>query len=595
MVTLPHHVEDTALARLFLGPRRSQEAAWFSLPGGRVLFHAGEESDRLYFVLAGRLGVVQRAEGQEPQFLGVIRPGEPAGEMAMIAGTAHTATVVALRDSELLAMPRAAFLQAIQRDPAIMAELAHLMILRARHTSGGGSAGEPAVFGFIGLCPGVGVRDLVDKLEAVIADLGYSVAAAGAEVQSAPTEWFSNLEERHDIVLYAAEHEDVGWKSIVGRQVDRLFCVGLANTPAPATPQSFAAPPLLEQRLVDLLLIHPAGRASPQHTEPWIEAARAARHFHMRRDDRGDLARLARRLTGQSVGLVLSGGGARAYAHIGAIRALHEANVPIDVLGGTSMGAIIAAGVAMGWSDEELDWRIRKAFVETSPLDDIAFPIIAMIRGDKVRERLNEHFGDAQIPDLWLPFFCVSTDLTAGVYHLHRRGLVREALRASIALPGILPPVSVGGHVLVDGAVTKNFPTDIMRSMHLGPIVGVDVAEARGITVEDVEAPTSVWRWLLSGDWRRGPPIVSVLMRSATISTAHEQAAARAYTDLLISPDIGPVEIRDWKAYDPAVDAGYRAMSDALAKLDKPVTELRRRPTLAERRASDALMAVQRS
>ena len=273
MVTLPHHVEDTALARLFLGPRRSQEAAWFSLPGGRVLFHAGEESDQLYFVLAGRLGVVQRTEGQEPQFLGVIRPGEPAGEMAMIAGTTHTATVVALRDSELMAMPRSAFLHAIQRDPAIMAELAHLMIRRARHTTGG-SLSEPAVFGFIALCPGVGVRELVDRLERTIAEMGYSVAAAGAEVQSAPTEWFSNLEERHDIVLYAAEHDEIGWKAIVGRQVDRLFCVGLGDKAAPKTAQDFAAPPLLEQQLVDLLLVYPAGGGPPQRTEPWIEAAR---------------------------------------------------------------------------------------------------------------------------------------------------------------------------------------------------------------------------------------------------------------------------------------------------------------------------------
>jgi NTE family protein len=591
VVSLPHDVEDTALSRLFLGPRRSQEATWFSLPGGRVLFHAGEEADRLYFVLAGRLGVVQRAEGQEPQFLGVIRPGEPAGEMAMIAGTPHTATVVALRDSELMAMPRSAFLQAIQRDPAIMAELAHLMILRARHV-GGGSAGEPAVFGFIGLCPGTAVRELVDQIEQAVAGLGYSVAAAGAEVQHAPTEWFSNLEERHDIVLYAAEHEDIGWKAIVGRQVDRLFCVGLGDRPAPTTPQGFAAPPLLEQRLVDLILMQPPGAKSPHDTDPWVEAARAARHFHVRRGDHAGIDRLARMLTGQSVGLVLSGGGARAYAHIGAIKALRDSRVPIDFVGGTSMGGIIAAGVAMGWSDQELDWRIRKAFVETSPLDDIAFPILAMTRGDKVRDRLAEHFGEVLIPDLWLPYFCVSTDLTAGAYHVHRRGLLKQALQASVALPGILPPVSLGGHVLVDGAVTKNMPSDIMRSMHLGAIVGVDVAEARGITAEDVEVPASPLRWLVTGEWRKGPPIVSVLMRSANISTAHEQAAARAFTDILVVPDIGPVEIRDWKAYDPAVDAGYRAMLEAIDKLGKPVSEIRRRPTRAERRAADAAVAM---
>ena len=582
---LPEHVEDTALARLFLGAKRSSDVAWFSLPGGRVLFHAGEEADRLYFLLAGRLGVIRRDEGQERHFLGVIRPGEPAGEMAMVAGTPHTATVVALRDSELMALPRDAFFSASQRDPSVMTELAHLMILRARR-AGGTFGGEPAVFGFIGLCPGTAVRELVQSLDVEITRLGYAVASAGAEVQSAPTEWFSNLEERHDIVLYAAEYDEINWKMIVGRQVDRLFCVGLGENDPPPGPLTYAAPPLVEQQLVDLILMQPKALSAPLGSDAWMQSTPAARLFHVRIGQRSDIQRMARMIVGQSVGLVLSGGGARAYAHIGVIRALREAGTPIDFLGGTSMGAIIAAGIAMGWDDEELERRIRKAFVDSGPLDDIAFPMIAMTRGERVRERMQEHFGDVEIPDLWLPYFCVSSDLTDGVYKLHRRGLLREALRASIALPGILPPVCQDGHVLVDGAVTKNFPADIMRSMHLGPIVGVDVAEAHGLNPEDVRPPSSIWRWLLSGEWRKGPPIVSVLIRSATISTAHEMAAAREYTDLLILPDIGPVEIRDWKAFGPAVDAGYRAARAALANLPHPVTELRRRPTLAERKAS---------
>ncbi|MEI9964096.1 MAG: patatin-like phospholipase family protein [Caulobacteraceae bacterium] len=225
------------------------------------------------------------------------------------------------------------------------------------------------------------------------------------------------------------------------------------------------------------------------------------------------------------------------------MRALREAGVPIDFVGGASMGGIIGAGVALGWDGEELDRRMRKAFVESSPLDDIALPMIAMTRGRKVAARLAEHFGDVEIPDMPLPFFCVSSDLTAGVYRLQQRGLLRRVLEASVALPGILPPVIEGDHVLVDGGVTKNFPTDIMRSMHRGPTVGVDVAEARGITAEDVQAPASLWRWIASGDWRRGPPIVSVLMRSATVSTAQEMEVARQHSDVLILPELGPVEI----------------------------------------------------
>ena len=121
--------------------------------------------------------------------------------------------------------------------------------------------------------------------------------------------------------------------------------------------------------------------------------------------------------------------------------ALREAGVPIDFVGGVSMGAIIAGAVAMGWDDAELDQRIRKAFVESSPVDDVALPLIAMTHGLLVGARLKEHFDEKQIPDLWLPFFCISSNLTSGSYQLHRRGSLRHALRASIA---ILGPVAAG-------------------------------------------------------------------------------------------------------------------------------------------------------
>ena len=138
-------------------------------------------------------------------------------------------------------------------------------------------------------------------------------------------------------------------------------------------------------------------------------------------------------LAGQSVGLVLSGGGARAYAHIGAVRAMQERGVPIDFLGGVSMGAIIAAGYAMGWDDPEMERRIRKAFVGASPLDDMALPLIAMTHGEKVRQRLAEHFGDRNIADLWLPFFCVSTNLTRSALSVAPTRAWSARLRASLS------------------------------------------------------------------------------------------------------------------------------------------------------------------
>ena len=586
MSPLPDIPVDSALARLFSQAEVQAEATWFSLPGGQTLFAVGDRSDQLYYVRAGRLGAFRREPGNEVQFLGVIRPGEPAGEMSLIADAPHSADVVALRDSEIIAVPREVFLAACEAEPDVMIELAKLMMLRSRQAVTRGGMGEPSVFGFASLGQFGALRPLVERLAREIARLDYSVTCVGVEAQSAPTEWFSDVERVHDFVLYVAEAADGGWRHVVARQVDRLFQVGRGDRdpPKPAAAAALASP-LQAQRLVDLILVHPPDTSRPSGSEAWLDAAEPARLFHLRRDHDPDVERIARVLTGQSVGLVLSGGGARAYAHVGAVRALRERGVPIDFVGGVSMGAIIAAGVAMGWDDAEMERRIREAFVDSSPLTDIAVPLLAMTHGMMVNERLAHHFGDTQIADLWLPFFCLSSNLTTGAYQMHRRGLLWKALRASISLPGILPPWTDDNNVLVDGAVMKNFPADVMRASQLGPIVGVDVTAGRSITADDVARPASVWRWLWSGQWRRGPPIVSLLMRAATVSTSRDLMAAREATDLLVLPEVSKVEIRDFGAYAPAVAEGYRATIEALDKLGRPVQALRRRPSLEEQAA----------
>jgi NTE family protein len=595
MSRLPDIPDESALARLFQQERVQEEAVWFSLPGGQTLFSAGDRSDQLFFVRAGRLGAFRREQGQEAQFLGVIRPGEPAGEMSLIAEAPHSADVVALRDSEIIAVPRDVFFEACESDTTVMIELAKLMMLRSRQAVTRGGMGEPSVFGFVSLGQTTALRPLMERLAREIGRLGYHVTTIGAEAQSAPTEWFSDVERTHDFVLYVAEVADGGWRQVVARQVDRLFRVGRGDRNPPKAEAVVDVPsPLQAQQLVDLILLHPPDTTRPHGSEAWLDVAKPARLFHLRRDHDGDIQRIARILTGQSVGLVLSGGGARAYAHVGAVRALRERGVPIDFVGGVSMGAVIAAGVAMGWDDEEMERRIKEAFVDTSPLSDIALPLLAMTHGLKVNERLAHHFGDTHIADLWLPFFCLSSNLTTGAYQMHRRGLLRRALRASISLPGILPPATDHQNVLVDGAVMKNFPADVMRASQLGPIVGVDVTTGRSITADDVARPVSIWRWIWSGDWKRGPPIVSLLMRAATVSTSRDLKAAREATDVLVLPDTSKVEIRDFSAYQPAVAEGYRATIEALDKLDRRVQALRRRPSLAEQGAKKALAAAGR-
>ena len=565
---------DSALTRLFEREWEAGNARWFSLPGGSPLFEAGERSNQIFLLHAGKLGAFRKEEGLDRQFVGVIRPGEPAGEMAMVGGTPHTARVVALRDSEVLAMDAEEFFAAADDDPHVMLEIARLVLNRARHASTRQSTGDPAVFGFVATEKTGKIRPLIGRIARFMAEMGHAVTVVGSEAAGAPTEWFSNVEADHEFVLYVAEAGERAWGELVGRQVDRLFRVGRGDRPPPAM-NGRTSETMEAYKLVDLMLIQPAHLDQPRGSAAWLDATGAARLFHVKTDSDPCAARMARLLTGRSVGLVLSGGGARAYAHIGALRALKAAGVPIDFVGGASMGAIIAASLAMGWDQEELERRIREAFVQTSPLDDIAFPLIALTHGRKVNQRLEDHFGEVEIPDLWLPFYCISSNLTQGTYELHQRGVLRHALRASIALPGVMPPSTLAGEVLVDGAVMKNFPADIMRSIQRGPVVGVDVTRGRSISTQDIAMP-SLLTWILSGEWRKGPPIVALLMRAATLSTNREVLAARDATDVLVLPDVDHIDIRDWKAFDVGAEAGRLATETVLAGLERPVVDLRR-------------------
>jgi NTE family protein len=571
-----------ALRGLFERALHAGDAVSFALPGGMPLFRAGETADQLYWLRAGRLAVVTRPAHGEPRSLGIVRAGEPVGEMAMVAQATHSADVVALHDCEILALPRDVFFKAIGREPTLMTELARLMVARARETAAGVVAGEPSVFGFVAVCDGARIRVTVDRIAVAIRALGYGVAVIGAEAASAPTEWFSNVAHVHDFVLYVAEADEGAWRTLIGRQVDRLFRVGRGESKPPAAAPSNGGETLQSQSFVDLILLQSPTCAAPRGSALWSAALSPARLFQAREGDQADIERLARVITGQAVGLVLSGGAARAFAHIGAIRVLHERKTPIDFIGGVSMGAVIGLGLAMGWTMEELEHRIRRAFVESSPLGDVAIPMIALTHGRRVRARLAEHFGDRQICDLWLPFFCVSTNLTTGGYQLHRHGLAREAVRASLSLPGVLPPVIDGDNVLVDGAVMNNFPADVMRTILPGPIIGVDVGRGRSIDAHDLVKPVTLWRWLFTGAWRHGPPIVSLLMRAATVSSGRDLAAARAATDVLILPMIDHIEIRDWRSYDPAVAAGELAAREALDDVQGAVTDLRRRAPLED-------------
>ncbi len=547
------------------------DVAHFSVSGGQQLFAAGSPADAIYFVLSGSLGAFTPRIDGSSEFLGHIRAGEPVGEIALVAGESHNNDVYTLRDSELIRLTRQGFMKLIKSSPGLLERLTRVLLLRLRKSRRKQpQRAEPRVFTLLATSPSIDLDLRTKTLARELEKLSLKVKIVDESDADKDSRYFDDLEARHDIVLFKATIGNSNWYRMSMRYADRIWVMARADA-HPSTPlMPDDENPTRQFKLVDVILLHHGNSRVGATPEKWRSAAKASRLFHWDGLADDDACRLARVMAGRSVGLVLSGGGARAYASIGAVRALREAKCPIDFVGGTSMGGVVAACVAANWSNEEIDRRIRKAFVESNPLGDYNLPVVGLVKGLQVDRRLEEHFGDMMIESLDIPYFTVSTNLTHGVIRIHREGLLRHALRASIALPGILPPVVDNDQVLVDGGVLNNFPADILKDMHRGRNIGVDVGQAdKGLNAEDFINPPSFFRWTLKHGFKAAPPIAALLMRAATVSVDPNEGAQ--HIDMLVLPNSEDIEIRDWKAYDRVVEAGYTATKRALNEINGPL------------------------
>jgi NTE family protein len=222
------------------------------------------------------------------------------------------------------------------------------------------------------------------------------------------------------------------------------------------------------------------------------------------------------------------------------------------------MGGIIAAGIAMEWGIDELTARVKDAFVDNKPLSDFTLPLIALFRGANVSRLLQKHFGETRIEDLPRPYFCVSSDLTSGHDYIHRTGLLWRALRASVALPGILPPVTAeGGHLLVDGGVMNNLPVDVMAQEARGPIVAVDVSGEIDLRADDDRYGERTLFSLIAQRMRGSPSIISILMRAGTVGSNLQRRSVRSLADFLYEPPLAGIGMRDWDGFERAIAQGY--------------------------------------
>jgi predicted acylesterase/phospholipase RssA len=558
------------------------------LAGGAMLFDQGEAGDTLYIVVHGRLRVSVAGARGARRVVAELGRGESVGEMALLTGERRSARVEAIRDSMLLALSRAAFERVVEQYPRVMTQLARQLVERLKLSL----RGAPVAHFLSTVCvvpavPGARIGMFCKRLAYALGAIGPTLhltrfAAGGAlaaganEIARSGAEntrllaWLNEQEERYAYILYEADEADPAWSRLCERQADRIVLAARAEDDEPAaarTSQQLGQTPGSARR--EFVLLN-ADAPLPGLMQRWLEALPGVQAWHHVADNKeAQVARFARLLVGRGVGMLLGGGGARTFAHIGVLRAMQEAGIEVDAIGGVSGGAIIGAQAAAGVSPREIKARAQDEFLRRGSLLDFTVPIVSLIRGERFARMLARLFADTRIEDLPMRFFCVSANLSQATMRVHDRGMIWRAVGASISIPGVGPPTCENGDLLIDGSVLTNLPVEAMRELCQGRVVAVDVSAEKDLSVDrswtDFPSPG---RLLAARPWRRRgariPNILDILFRGAMLSSIAGERDIADRVEFYLRPPLRGIHLLDFKTLDRVETSAYEYAVKAL-------------------------------
>lgn len=530
----------------------------YSVESGDWLMRKGDPGDALYVVDTGRLEVVLgEHEGVEPEddeevrVLRVLGRGATVGELALVTGDPRSASVRATRDSTLYRLSYDDFHALLDDSPAFGHALVKVLG-RQLQASGGfpGDVPAPKTTAFIPLQEEVNLDLLAEVVRRAFGPLlDVAVLDQHTAEQGSAAGWghtLDALEQEHDRVLLVAQSTDTPWRRFCVRQADRLVCVTRPELP----PHDRPMPRL---RGCDLVLVGPEYPA--EIADAWIDRLKPRSRHRVWTTPESvrvpDALRAARRLAGRSLGLVLGGGGARGYAHLGVLEVLEENGISVDRIGGTSMGGIVASLYAYGLNAEQRR-RAAAAFFSRRVRHRYQVPPrSALARTEGAEEMMNKVFGDAMIETLPIDLYTVAADMVEAEMVVQRRGRVADAALSTARIPAMLPPGRFDGRLLVDGGLIRNLPVGVMADMEEGPVVAIEVGGRFEPEIGD--------------DGLRGlPGVGETLMRSVLLGSAATAESVTSRADLLIEPEVSGLKMLAFHEIDKAVEIGRRAAEENL-------------------------------
>lgn len=580
-----------------------ENSTFIELYSGEVLIEQGARDDDVYFVLSGRLRAVLIGDAGQRRVLGDIGRGEPAGELAMFTDEPRSAEVVAIRNSLIARVKRKTVEAAIARQPEIALVMTRHIIARFRRQQQ--TTRPPAPPRIVTVLPADGdidAHDFVQRLSDAQRPYSDRIAVVDAEMvrtrfgpitrpdivrpRGTISTGISEMEAEHDAVYLIADPADPVWSATAVHHADEILLLARAgDDPQPgAFEQRMLGGDQMIHGRVALVLLHPANAVAPRDTRNWLAARDVQRHFHIRPTLDRDMRRLARILSGNAIGIVLAGGGARGFAHIGVMTALNQMGVEFDFVGGTSAGAIMGAFASMEVEGDAMVDMARRVFLNPrygNLTGDYSYaPLVSIIKGQRARAItrafVSEHTGGQplDLEDTWKTYFVVASNFTTHSEQVLDKGDFAKNLVASFSIPGLFPPVLRDGELLFDGGSFNNFPVDVMRGQFgAAKIIGVDLLPGyeKRYDFDEVPPPHVLLFNALKPRKRRRyrvPSLPDTLLTASFITAISRQKSVRADVDLLFQPNVRGISMLDWKKYDQVVQASRRQALEQIEATD---------------------------
>nr|XP_057934873.1 patatin-like phospholipase domain-containing protein 6 isoform X4 [Doryrhamphus excisus] len=565
---------------------------WMAVEAGRALYRQDDQSDCTYIVLNGRLrSVIRKANGKK-ELVGEYGRGDLIGVVEALTKQPRATTVHAVRDTELVKLPEGTLNNIKRRYPQVVTRLIHLLgqkilgnLQQGRGPFSGSTLSLPnmttsadvtnpasnlSTVAVLPVCDEVPINAFNLELSHALSAIGPTLLLTsdiirerlGASALDSIHEyrlsgWLAQQEDINRIVLYQTDNSMTPWTQRCIRQADCILIVGLGDQ----EPTLGELEQMLENTAVralkQLILLHKEDGPGPSRTVEWLNMRSwCSGHLHLKcprrvfsrrspsklrevyekvfektADRHSDFSRLARVLTGNSIALVLGGGGARGCSHVGVIKAMEEAGIPIDIVGGTSIGSFIGALYAEERSAVRTKQRARewsKAMNSVfKTVLDLTYPITSMFSGSAFNTSIYKVFQDKQAEDLWLPYFNVTTDITASAMRVHQ-------------------------------------DADIARNMGAKTVIAIDVGSQDETDLCNYGDCLSGW-WLL---WKRinpwaekvkVPDMAEIQSRLAYVSCVRQLEVVKksAYCEY-IRPPIDRFKTMDFGKFDEIYDVGFQ-------------------------------------